>query len=118
MVLLYTGATWVVITWHMAVIFLLLTRGRDVPLRWVARLLWAELRPFYLPAMTVGLAYEAFTGNWSAFILSGVADPLYWLLFKDIGGDDDRWRRRARAASETVARFGARLRAVPVAEGA
>lgn len=77
--------------------------------------LFHELRPLYLPAVLIAFAADSVLGHpsmaWRAFNL--VMNILNWFLYKDKGGDDDRWKRRKAKLGEKVTRVGSRLTVVP-----
>lgn len=78
------------------------------------RTIWAELRPFYLPAAAVWIVDRAVHGEvkgWGAFVVG--CTIANWFFFKDLD-DDDRWKRRKAKAVEKLERRGSRLVAVPV----
>ncbi len=80
----------------------------------LARNVHWELRPFYLSALGGYVLCTALTGSvnfWTAveFVWYG----LVWHWFKDIGGDDDRWRRRRKKLVEKVALVNGRLTVSP-----
>lgn len=72
----------------------------------------SELRPLYLPAVVVIVAYHTQTHallGWNTF--GDACYVLNWFFYKDEG--DDRWKRRAKKAAEKITRRGARLVVVP-----
>jgi hypothetical protein len=81
-------------------------------LRW----LWAELRPFYLPACVVGVLETVLAGEGGGFwIWVGHALQFAcWWIYKNVDDDDeDRWKRRKAKLKEKVAQLGGRLVVVP-----
>lgn len=91
---------------------------RDHPFLKTPRWVWAELRPFYLPAVVVHIVNLSMLGQvlgWNSFFIA--CTVLNWWLLKD-ADDDDRWKRRKRKLAEKIERQGARLVAVPVRDGA
>ena len=84
----------------------------------LARWVWAELRPLYLPAVAVIIAGYVMTGEmlgWHTFF--SACSILNWFFYKDID-DDDRWKRRKAKLLARVTRRGGRLVAVPASGGA
>lgn len=76
------------------------------------RNVYHELRPFYWPAVVVGLLLGATT---EASVVAGIKvllDALVWLLFRN-ADDDDRWKRRRRRLAQKVAVRGGQLVVVP-----
>ena len=80
------------------------------PFRW----LWAELRPFYLPATGFLMGYVLVHGDMTPLqaVLWGM-NVWSWFVFKD-EDDDDRWKRRKDKLAAKIERRGSRLVAVPV----
>lgn len=71
-----------------------------------------ELRPLYLPAHVIVVAYQIAHGSldWANAVLGfGLA----WVIwqFKD---DDDRWKRRRKKLAEKVEQVGGKLTVIPV----
>lgn len=100
--------------WVLSGVILSWTKGRHdrKPLNYILRV-WAELRPFYLPAVVVHIAEVTFAGEmrgWNVFFAA--CNVLNWYLFKDVG-DDDRWKRRTKKAVEKIKQVGSRLVVVP-----
>jgi hypothetical protein len=112
------------LAWMIAGMVLLLNKpfhpGETV-LTTVARTIWAEGRPFYLPAVVADAvldAVEATTLLGQASAIVGLVVGMFcWYVFKDID-DDDRWRRRKRKVANRVAQVGARLQVAPAGAGA
>lgn len=85
----------------------------DTIWRDVGRTIAAEVRPFYLPAVTVSYAYDFQshfvhgTAIQRLFYAVGLAGGLafYW-MYND---DDDRWRKRRKKLTEKITRAGSRL---------
>ena len=64
--------------------------------------IWAELRPFYLPATFIYVAVDVAHGRiWGLDMVFHVCYVLNWFLFKDVD-DDDRWKRRRRKVLEKI----------------
>jgi hypothetical protein len=95
-------ATWILCCW-----VLLISKDLKRQRPPLARAIWAELRPFYLPATAVTIAADFANGRiWGWFwMLSHASWILNWFLFKDID-DDDRWKE----ARPQTAREGQRHR--------
>lgn len=70
------------------------------------RRILSELRPFYLPAVAVAYGIELYQmhGNpWDPGWILGLAVSIgAWFWFKDMGDDDDRWKRRLRKLAGRV----------------
>jgi hypothetical protein len=85
--------------------------GRDL---WVFRGIWAELKPFYLPAVAVLLVDHIATGQiygWQ--VLFDVCYVANWFFFRN-ADDDDRWKRRKdKVAGKVKALASGRLTVVP-----
>jgi len=100
-------------TWIVAAVLLYLLPSKRQHLG-IQRWLWAELRPFYLPAVFIGIARDVLSGDiigWSA-LWDGFA-LLNWWIYKDID-DDDRWKRRkAKVTGKVKALASGRLTVVP-----
>lgn len=80
------------------------------PLRW----LFAELRPFYLPAVAIYIADLVISGTVLGWNTLNIFFALVsWWIYKDVD-KDDRWKRRKKKLAEKIERRGARLVAVPV----
>jgi len=75
--------------------------------------MFAELKPFYLPAIMFMMAKEigTHTTNWFSPIDYACAIILYHLL-KNVD-EDDRWKKRRKKLTEKVKAFGGRLVVVP-----
>lgn len=113
----FVKATWLVASW----VLYMATRIAEIKgrtyeptraLRWV----WAELRPFYLPACFI----HTFVSRGDLFVIghwwsmaTEATDYLGWFLFKDVI-DDDRWERRREKLASRVERRGSRLVVAPV----
>jgi hypothetical protein len=71
-----------------------------------------ELRPLYLPAHMIVVAYQLVHGSpdWLNAVL-GFA--LAWVIWK-VKDDDDRWKRRRKKLAEKVEAVGGKLTVVPV----
>jgi hypothetical protein len=71
-----------------------------------------ELRPLYLPAHVIVVAYQLAHGSpdWFNAVL-GFA--LAWVIWQ-VKDDDDRWKRRRRKVAEKVEAAGGKLTVVPV----
>lgn len=80
----------------------------------IARTIWAELKPFYLPAVAVLLFRDIASGDifgWPA--LYDVCYIANWFFFRN-ADDDDRWkRRRDKVAGKVKALASGRLTVVP-----
>ncbi len=91
--------------------------GRREP-RWANRIFF-ECRPFapaiFVTAFLAGSMLGTTAGWRYSALMFGL---LNWLLSRSEHDDDDRWKRRRKAAAERVARVGARLSVVPVRGGA
>lgn len=83
------------------------------------RLLAAETKPFYLPAVLVYWGTYRFTNDnpgplWLSALFIAL-DLTMWFMFRNHNpDDDDRWKRRRKRAVESVKKIGARLVVVPV----
>lgn len=103
------------VSWLSASMFLYVFENANAALLTVARWMYAELRPFYLPCAIVIITRNVVTGD----ILHGLTwlgdffALLCWFSFKDIDIDDDRWKRRKARVLEKVKRLGSRLVVVP-----
>ncbi len=85
----------------------------DNPWRKSNRTIWAELRPFYLPAVAVYIGKIVFEGEMSGWnIFFAAAALACWWIYKDVD-EDDRWKRRRAKLVEKLERRGSRLVAVP-----
>lgn len=79
-----------------------------------ARWVWAETRPFYLPAVVFGIAHTAYQGELRGLeIFFAFCGLVSWWLLKDVDDNDDRWKRRRKRLAERVSRVGSRLAVVP-----
>jgi hypothetical protein len=80
------------------------------PFRW----LWAELRPFFLPATGIMAAWVIVHGEMTPVgaVIYGM-NVAAWFAFKDID-KDDRWKRRRAKLAAKIERRGSRLVAVPL----
>ena len=118
--LLFRGASTVATVWVWGSVFLILGRRFDIfPPKAldIFHLLWAELRPFYLPAVAVIISKHVMNGDILGWYAITDAAKIYgWWMLKDIG-DDDRWKRRRAKVVEKVQRLGSRLVVVPATEG-
>lgn len=100
--------------WILSAIFIGIRRGRGgEPPEWLRSVFW-NLRPFYLLSTAAFWIYPIVTAvmgwlDWFAV----AATPLIWIWFKDIDGDDDRWKRRRAKARAAIQRLGDRLVIVP-----
>jgi len=75
--------------------------------------IWAELRPFYLPAVGVVITRLVLAGEMRGWNIFFEACALAnWWFFKDVD-DDDRWKRRKAKLVAMVQRQGSRLVVVP-----
>jgi hypothetical protein len=82
------------------------------------RTIWAELRPFYLPAIAVLIGQRFADGHiWGWAMVNNAAAILNWFFFKDID-KDDRWRRRGRKVLEKITATDRGLVVVPASDGA
>lgn len=107
-------ATLVILTWTFSGVTYVIARllGWDVPS--LARHLFNELRPFYLPAVVVAFVTAGMAGvGWGRWI--SLAFNLWnWWLFRNLDDDDDWWKRRRKRLVERVAVVGGgRLVVVP-----
>lgn len=83
-----------------------------------ASTVWAELRPFYLPAWVLWAAAGIATGhNHPSDLIAYGFGLVNWIVYRDIGDDDDRWRRRRKRLVEKIAQHGGKLVVVPATEG-
>lgn len=74
---------------------------------------WAELRPFYLPAVVFYMGDLVLKGEMRGWnIAFAFCALLNWYLLKDVG-DDDRWKRRKKKAVEKIKQIGSRLVVAP-----
>jgi len=81
-----------------------------------ARWLWAELRPFYLPAVILRIGLLVMSGEMLGYNTLYMAAALAnWFLYKDVD-DDDRWKRRKAKLVEKIQRQGAHLVVVPAGD--
>lgn len=109
--IVYVPATYVMLQWWVCGV---LHETCADPLRaWCARLI-SEMRPFYGPAVAYAFTHDlhfAFHDDprdaW--WIIGLVGAVLAWYRWKDLGDDDDRWRRRRRKLIERVVPRGGRL---------
>ena len=113
--LILTLAGFIRLHWVVAGMVLLFTKGADPdspwrrPWRWA----WAELRPFYLPAVAVYIGEMVFNGEMSGWnIFLAAAALACWWIYKDVD-EDGRWKRRRAKLVEKLERRGSRLVAVP-----
>lgn len=84
--------------------------------RGVIRDLFNEIRPFYLTLVAVHYCAEVVADGHVVNVWAGVGfgiQILNWFLFRNSGGDDDRWKRRGRRVAEKVTQVGSRLTVVP-----
>lgn len=113
--LVVTLAGMVQLIWIMASI-MILWFGRHLDLREI-RWIWAELRPFYLPAALISIGDVVVHGQLRGWnILFAVCSLANWWFFKDVD-KDDRWKRRKAKLVEKIQRQGARLVVVPSGGG-
>lgn len=117
------AANFVINTWSIASAVLFFGRLMGFgghPVLMGALRLWAELRPFYLPAVVVAIGGYVLAGEmlgWNTFY--SACYIVNWFAYKDIDDeDDDRWKRRKKKVLDAVARVGARLVVVPAGGGA
>lgn len=102
--------------WCFACVVLLLskTHGRAYPA--LARAIFHELRPLFLPAaatvyVTDAIGEGTFIDGMRIF---GFACQIFiWVYYRKFD-DDDRWKRRAKRLAEKVEAAGHRLTVVPV----
>lgn len=115
-------ASGVHMSWLLACFALTIGRSRgrqDAGWYAVAGAVWAELKPFYLPALVIRQAH--YFGD-STFplplqvVFLGI-EVYLWFAFRHLG-DDDRWKRRRRKLAEKVSRVGSRLVVAPTPGGA
>jgi hypothetical protein len=79
------------------------------------RTIFFELRPFYVPAATVNWVIYMSTHRMDMIDYLGlVFTVIAWFWFRNRGGDDDRWKRRAKKLASKVQARGSRLVVVPV----
>lgn len=117
---LYTLATMIHVQWLGTAVILVIWRHRsDEPLFQAARVVWAELRPFYLPTLVFRYAYVFGDPFWPlpVHLLLLAMDIWLWFLYRN-AGNDDRWKRRRAKLTEVVTRAGSRLRTAPSMGGA
>ncbi|MGW5556902.1 hypothetical protein ACWER9_06720 [Micromonospora sp. NPDC003944] len=89
--------------------------GRDVPS--LARHLYNELRPFYLPAVVVAFVTAGMLDvGWWRWVNLGF-NLWNWWSFRNFDDDDDRWKRRRKRLAERVS-VSAGGRLVVVSDGA
>lgn len=114
--LLDTVATSLSGIWAMLGLFGLFVRTfRKQAKSWM-RSWFFELRPFYLPAVTYHTIHEAMTGDvhpYWAFALNTGCSYAAWYFYKNIFGDDDRWKKRRTKVVESVKQKGSKLVVVP-----
>lgn len=112
------GAAFTVhLTWIWAGCAINLCRTFDRKPPEITRIVWQELRPFYLAAVSVEVAHEVASGEFSGWLDPASAALAYfaWYLLKDIDDPDDRWKRRKAKLVERIGLVGGRLKVVPVA---
>lgn len=116
--LTYSTALTVVMGWTVAglVLSVAKTFHADLDRKWLqgARAIWAELKPFYLPAYGYWLITNVLQGQvLGVRLITLVCGLLNWYFYRNLD-DDDRWKRRKARAVEKIKRMGGRLVAVPV----
>lgn len=90
--------------------------GRKPPK--LVRAVFHEVRPFFLPAVVVSFTIDTVTND-SALWLRGLTLGLNifnWFMFKDQGGDDDRWKRRKAKLVEKVTAVDGRVVVAPAGD--
>lgn len=113
--LLQVAAGIVIVAWQYA--GFVLTLRFDYP---VVCGVYHELRPLYLPAVAVAAVTAALTDYgplWSQAFMTAL-NIVGWWLYKNVGGDDDRWKRRRQKLAEKVEQVGGRLVVAPAEVGA
>lgn len=103
----------VVFTWPLIGMMLGVLRsfGRARPR--AMRALFAELKPFYLPAVFALYLTRAIQDGFSTWrVIAFLLNVLCWYLYRN-EDDDDRWKRRRKKATEAVKALGGRLVVVP-----
>jgi len=115
-------ADWVGFTWLMAAVpvYLVQVGLVDFPSTRMSqffRFVYFELRPFYIPCCTVYWTYQLATHMaWYSYILLAM-QVWNWFMLRDVGGDDDRWKRRAKKLASKVAVQAGKLVVVPARAG-
>jgi len=110
--ILIAFAAAVTTTWTLSGMALSTLKGAGYHSRLI-RGLWAELRPFYLPAVAVLITNHVMAGEmigWNTF--AHTCQIANWFFFKDVD-DDDRWKRRKAKLAEKIERRGGRLVVIP-----
>lgn len=108
----------VLLTWCITGMLLHEPKNRDARWRHPCRFIWAELRPFYLPAVVLTIVGKVMDAPLSGWDLLNIASAVWvWWLLKDVSDKDDRWKRRRKKAAEAIKRVGSRLVVVPAAGG-
>ncbi|MCX5066953.1 hypothetical protein OOJ91_13960 [Micromonospora lupini] len=106
-------ATGVILAWVFSGLVLsiakLLQRGAPS----LARNLFHELRPFYLPAVVVAFVASGMLGVGWVRWLNLALNLWSWWVFRDLDDDDDRWKRRRKRLVERVSVVDGQLRVVP-----
>ena len=107
--------SWVVSTvWFYVSLLLVIQRTLKRPYNCVLSRIKGELQPFYLPCLTVLTVFLAVQTDmsWWDYLNTLTSYACYW-IFKNIGDDNDRWKKRLNEAKEKVSVFGGRLVVTP-----
>lgn len=106
-------------SWLLAAVAVVASRNWPELIHPWFRTIYFELRPFYLPAAAIRGGYLLAAGRgplWATWVGIGL-DLLAWLVYRGVGGDDDRWKRRWRKVGQAIQRLGSRLIVVPDVSG-
>lgn len=105
------AAATLIAVWVIAGVFTRMAneRGQDIPF---AQTVWAELKPFFLPALVVTTFFDVATlDGWGLFF--DAVNVGNWYFLRN-AGDDDRWKRRKeKLAGKVQALASGRLVVVP-----
>lgn len=106
------------LTWALAGVLLRSARRNGYEAGALVSGVYRELRPFYIPIAVGSLLCITFIAPGVLGLLAVGApkfawDLWIWTLLRDVGDDDDRWKRRRRKLARKVAVKGGRLIVAP-----